>query len=197
MGQLMSRLGEIISQQMGLNGKTGKFGENGQKGNNGKGNSPDNMSPEQRIENQKLSLEQQQIQKSLEQLNEELKKEKERSGEKILGDLDEVQKEMKEIVKELEENRYDDKLIEKQNRILSRMLDAQLSQREKDFEPKRESRPGENVVRTSPPEIVLRGPNSFNELKEDFLNLQKEGFTEDYEALIAKYLMELKKSGSK
>ncbi|MBK8383270.1 MAG: hypothetical protein IPL16_15565 [Ignavibacteria bacterium] len=116
---------------------------------------------------------------------------------KILGDLDEVQKEMKEIVKELEENRYDDKLIEKQNRILSRMIDAQLSQREKDFEPKRESRPGENVVRTSPPEIVLRGPNSFNELKEDFLNLQKEGFTEDYEALIAKYLMELKKSGAK
>jgi len=195
MGQLMSRLGEIISQQMGLNGKTGKFGENGQKGNNGKGNSPDNMSPEQRIENQKLSLEQQQIQKSLEQLNEELKKEKERSGEKILGDLDEVQKEMKEIVKELEENRYDDKLIEKQNRILSRMLDAQLSQREKDFEPKRESRPGENVVRTSPPEIVLRGPNSFNELKEDFLNLQKEGYTADYEALITKYLIELKRNG--
>lgn len=197
MGQLMSRLGEIISQQMGLNGKTGKVGENGQKGNNGKGNSPDNLSPEQKIEMQKLSLEQQQIQKSLEQLNEELKREKERSGEKVLGDLDEVQKEMKEIVKELEENRYDDKLTEKQNRILSRMLDAQLSQREKDFEPKRESRPGDNILRTSPPEIVLRGPNSFNELKEDFLNLQKEGFTEDYEALIAKYLMELKKSGVK
>lgn len=197
MGQLMSRLGEIIAQQMGLNGKTGKVGENGEKGNNGKGNSPDNPSREQRIEMQKLSLEQQQIQKSLEQLNEELKREQERSGEKVLGDLEEVQKEMKEIVKELEENRYDDKLVEKQNRILSRMLDAQLSQREKDFEPKRESKPGDNVIRTSPPEIVLRGPNSFNELKEDFLNLQKEGFTEDYEALIAKYLMELKKSGVK
>ncbi|HMS64943.1 MAG TPA: hypothetical protein PKD83_06780 [Ignavibacteria bacterium] len=193
MGELMSRLGEIIAQQMGLNGKTGKMGQNGEKGNNGKGNSPDNLSPEQKNEMQRLSLEQEQIKKSMEELNEELKKEQEKSGEKVLGDMDQVQKEMQEIVKELEENRFDDKVLEKQNRILSRMLDAQLSQREKDFEPKRESKPGDNIVRTSPPEIVLKGPNQINVLKEDFLKLQKEGFTDDYEALIAKYLLELKK----
>ncbi|MBK7160699.1 MAG: hypothetical protein IPH77_19700 [Ignavibacteria bacterium] len=105
---------------------------------------------------------------------------------------------MKEIVKELEENRYDDKLIEKQNRILSRMLDAQLSQREKGFcFSKERIQTVGNVVENLPSENLLRGPNSFNELKEDFLNLQKEGFTEDYEALISKYLMELKKSGAK
>lgn len=197
MGQLMSRLGEIIAQQMGLNGKTGKMGENGKTGNNGKGNSQDEMSQMQRDEMKRLSLEQMQIQKSLEQLNEELKKEQERSGEKVLGDLDQVQKDMQEIVKELEENRFDDKLTEKQNRILSRMLDAQLSQREKDFEPKRESRSGENIIRVSPPEIVLSGPDSFNALREDFLKLQKEGYTDDYEALITKYLTELKKNGFK
>lgn len=209
MGQLMQRLGEIIGQQMGLNGKSGKMGqngqngesgeqgENGQKGNNGKGNSPNDLSQQQKEEMQRLSMEQQQIQKSLEQLNEELKKEQERSGEKVLGDLDEVKKEMQEVVKELSENHIDDKLLEKQSRILSRMLDAQLSQREKDFEPRRESKPGDNVVRSSPPEIILQGPNSFNALKEDFLKLQKEGFTEDYEALITRYLQELKKSGEK
>jgi hypothetical protein len=85
----------------------------------------------------------------------------------------------------------DNRLIERQNRILSRMLDAQLSQREKDFEQKRESKPGEDVVRTSPPEVVISGPNSINTLKDDFLRLQKEGYTEDYEALIMKYLLEL------
>ena len=206
MGQLMQRLGEIIAQQMGLNGKTGKMGqmgedgqsgENGKKVNNGKGTSPNDLTDRQKQEMQRLSMEQLQIQKSMEQLNEELKKEQERSGDKVLGDMDEVKKEMEEIVKQLEENRYDDKLLEKQNRILSRMLDAQLSQREKDFEPKRESRPGDNVTRTSPPEIILKGPNSYNALKEDFLKLQKEGYTEDYEALITKYLMELKKIGLK
>ena len=195
MGQLMQKLSEIIAQQMGLNGKMGKMGQNGEKGNDGKGKSPNNLSDGEKQEMQRLAMEQQQIQKSLEQLNEELKKEQERSGDKVLGDMDQVQKEMQEIVKELEQNRLDDKLVEKQNRILSRMLDAQLSQREKDFEPKRESKPGDNVVRTSPPEIILSGPNSFNALKEDFLKLQNEGYTEDYEALITKYLMELKKQG--
>lgn len=197
MGQMMQRLGEIIAQQMGLNGKMGKTGQDGKKGNDGKGRSPENLTQQQIIEFQKLKLEQEIIQKSLEQLNEELKKEQERSGEKVLGDLNEVSKEMKEIIKELEENRVDDRLIEKQNRILSRLLDAQLSQREKDFEPKRESRPGVNINRTSPPEIVLQGPNSYNALKEDFLKLQQEGFTEEYEAIIGKYLMELKKNGLK
>ena len=199
MGQMMQRLSEIIAQQMGLNGKTGKMGqmgesgENGQKGNNGKGNSPNDLTDNQKLEMQKLALEQEVIKKSMEQLNEELKKEQERSGEKVLGDLDQVKKEMEEIVKQLEENRYDDKLVEKQNRILSRMLDAQLSQREKDFEPKRESRPGEDMIRTSPSEIVIQGPNPVNALKEDFLKLRKEGFTDDYEALIEKYMIELKK----
>ncbi|MCB0727310.1 MAG: hypothetical protein KDD00_07595, partial [Ignavibacteriae bacterium] len=202
MGQMMQRLGEIIAQQMGLNGKTGKMGqmgqtgENGQKGNNGKGNSPNDLSDNQKQEMQRLALEQEAIKKSMEQLNEELKKEQERSGEKVLGDLDQVKKEMEEIVKQMEENKYDDKLVEKQNRILSRMLDAQLSQREKDFEPKRESRPGENMTRTTPPEIVIQGPNPVNALKEDFLKLQKEGFTDDYEALIEKYMIELKKMGN-
>ncbi len=196
MGQMMKRLGDIIAQQMGLNGKMGKMGQNGQTGNDGKGKSPNNLSDGEKQDMQRLSLEQEQIKKSLEQLNEELKKEQERSGDKVLGDMDQVKKEMEEVIKELQENRVDDKLIEKQNRILSRMLDAQLSQREKDFEPKRESKPGDNVVRTSPPEIILEGPNSFNALKEDFLKLQKEGFTEDYEALITKYLMELKRKNN-
>jgi len=203
MGQLMDRLSDIIAQQMGMNGKSGKMGmegnsgENGKTGKDGKGNSPDGLTQEQRQEMQRLSMEQQQIQKSLEMLNEELKREQERSGEKVLGNMDEIQREMQEIVKELSEYNVDDKLIEKQNRILSRLLDARLSQREKDFEPKRESRPGENISRNSPPEIILSGPNSYNALKEDFLRLSKEGFSEDYENLITNYLLELKKGGLK
>jgi len=102
-----------------------------------------------------------------------------------------VQKEMQEVIKDMQENKVTDKTIEKQNRILSRMLDAQLSQREKDFEPKRESKPGNNMVRQSPPEIVLSGPNSYNALKEDILKLQKEGYTDDYEILIMKYLQKV------
>lgn len=196
MGQLMQQLADIIAQQQGLNGKMGQFGENGngKEGKNGK-DGQNGLSPQQKEQMQRLQLEQEQLSKSLEQLNKELEQEKQNSGEKVLGDLNEIKKEMQEVIKDLQDQTVTDKTLEKQNRILSRLLDAQLSQREKDFEQKRESRPGVNYTRTSPPEIVLSGPKSFNALKEEFLKLQKEGYTEDYEELITKYLLELRKNG--
>jgi len=192
MGELMEQLAKMIQQQQGVNGQMGNMGK-GKKGKNGEEGEEtgEGLSDKQKGDMQKLQMEQQQISKSLDELNEELKKEQERSGEKILGDLNQVQKEMQEVIKDLQDNNITDKTIEKQNRILSRMLDAQLSQREKDFEPKRESKPGNNMVRQSPPEIVLSGPGSFNALKEDILKMQKEGYTDDYEILIMKYLQKL------
>jgi hypothetical protein len=196
MGELMQQLAQMIQQQQGVNGQMGKMGKDGKKGKDGKDGKGDEsgegeLSEQQKGDMQRLQMEQQQLSKSLEELNEELKKEQERSGEKILGDLNQVQKEMQEVIKDMQNNNVTDKTIEKQNRILSRMLDAQLSQREKDFEPKRESKPGNNMVRQSPPEIILSGPNSFNALKEDILKLQKEGYTDDYEILIMKYLQKV------
>jgi hypothetical protein len=190
LGQLMSQLAKIIAQQQSLNGQMQKMGQNGKNGKDGKDGSEE-MQGNTKVEIERLKLQQEEIRKSLEQLNEEFEKERERTGEKLLGDLKEVEKQMKESIRDLSDYRMDNKLLERQNRILSRMLDAQLSQREKDFEQKRESKPGENYVRTSPPEVVISGPNSINSLKEDFLRLQKEGYTEDYEALITKYFLEL------
>lgn len=193
MGQLMQQLANIIAQQQGMNGKMGQMGENGngKEGKNGK----DGLSPEQMQQMEKLKMEQEQISKSLEELNKELQEEKQKTGDKVLGNMDEIQKEMQEVIKDLTDQNITKETLEKQNRILSRLLDAQLSQREKDFEQKRESRPGTNFTRTSPPEVVLSGPKSFNALKEEFLKLQKEGYTEDYEELITKYLLELQKNG--
>ena len=197
MGQLMQQLAKLIAKQKSLNGLMQQLGEFGQRGQDGKDGNPSNLTQEQISRMDRLKLEQEQIKKSLEELNQEFEKEKQRTGEKLLGDLNEVQREMQEIIKDLSDYNVTEETLKKQNRILSRMLDAQLSQREKDFEQKRESRPGENMVRTSPPEIVLSGPKSFNALKEDFLKLQKEGYTEDYEALITKYLLELNRSGER
>jgi hypothetical protein len=193
MSMLMQQLAKIISMQQGVNAQMQKLGENGKNGKDGKDGKSE-LSPDAKVQLEKLKLEQEQIAKSLEQLNSEFEKEKERTGEKLLGDMNQVLKEMKEALKDMSDYNLDDKTIERQNRILSRMLDAQLSQREKDFEQKRESKPGEDVVRISPPEIVISGPNSINAFKEDFLKLQRENFTEDYEELITKYLMELRKN---
>jgi hypothetical protein len=191
MGQLMQMLSQLTGKQQGVKGEMQQMGENGKTGNNGRGGQ-EQLTNEQKMRIDKLKMEQESIAKSLEELNEEFEKEKQRNNEKFLGNLDEVVKEMKEVAKDMGEYNIDDKTMEKQNRIVSRMLDYQLSQREKDFEQKRESKPGENMVRTSPPEVILSGPKSFNAFKEDFLKLQKQGYTEEYEALITKYLMSIK-----
>jgi hypothetical protein len=186
MGQLMQRLAQMISMQQGVNGQMNKMGQNGKTGKDGKGGQEE-LSQMQKQQIDKLRLDQYQIQKSLEELNAEFEKEKQKTGEKMLGDLKEVEKEMQESIRQMSEYNIDTKLFERQNRILSRMLDAQLSQREKDYEQKRESKPGENVVRKSPQETVISGPRTENALKEDLLRLEKNSYSPDYEALIIEY----------
>lgn len=186
LSQLMERLAQLISLQQGINGQLQKLALDGNKGTDGKGRFDNDIQKKDQIE--KLKLQQEQVKKSLEELNAEFEKEKKRTGEKLLGDLKEVEKDMEQIIKDLSEYKIDQKTIERQNKILSRMLEFQLSQREKDFEQKRESRPGENIVRKSPPEIVISGPNSLNTLQEDFLRLKSEGYTEEFEKIILRYL---------
>lgn len=192
MGQLMQRLADIIGQQQGVNGKMNKMGQNGQVGRDGKGGKEE-LSQIQKEQIDRLRIEQYEAQKTLEQLNREFEEEQQKTGEKLLGDLKEVEKDMQETVRQLGDYEIDQRLFERQNKILSRMLDARLSQREKDFEQKRESKPGENYNRLSPKEVVITGPRTENTLKEELLQLEKNSYYEDYEKLIMEYNKIIKK----
>lgn len=181
--QLMQQLQQMIQRQQGLNQKMQGLQQNGNQGN---------MSQEQMAEMQKLAMEQETIKKNLQQLNEEFKKEQDKEGKKLLGNLDEVQKDMMEIIRDLQNNNITPETRKRQEKILSRMLDFQLSAREKDFEQKRESRPGKNFERTSPNEIVISRPNLINGINQDALLLQENNYSEDYESLIRKYMEKMK-----
>ena len=146
---------------------------------------------------QRLAAEQQAIQKSMQQLNDEYKKQQEQEGTKMLGNLDEIQKQMQEVIKDLQDQNVTPETRKNQEKILSRMLDFQLSQREKDFEQKRESRSGKNYDRSSPPEIILSKPNIIDGINQDALDLQKQNYTEDYETLIQKYMEKIHSSNNK
>lgn len=191
MSGLMQKLAMMIQMQQGMNGQMQKYGQNGKVGQDGKGNQ--DMDEQKKDEIDKLRLQQEQNRKTLEELNAEITKEMKKRGEKPLGDLDEIAKDMQKIERDLEQYKINEETLQRQNKILSRLLEFQLSQREKDFEQKRESNPGENIIRLSPPEIVISGPNSINALQEDFLRLKQEGYTEAYEQLIMKYLESIKK----
>ena len=183
LNQLLQQLQQLIQRQQSLNQQMPGFQPNGNQGQ---------LNQEQMAQMQKLALEQQQLKENLNQLNDEFKKQQEIDGKKLLGNLDEVQKDMMEVIKDLQENNVTAETKKRQEKILSRMLDFQLSAREKDFEQRRESRPGKNFDRSSPPEIVISKPNIINGINQDALELQKENYSEDYETLIQKYMEKVK-----
>lgn len=183
--QLLQQLQQMIQNQQGLNQQMQGMPQQGQNGQ---------MTQEQMAQMQKLAQQQQQLKEGMQQMNEEFKKQQEVDGKKMLGDLSQIQKDMMEVVKDLENNNVTPETKKRQEKILSRMLDFQLSTREKDFEQKRESKPGRNFERSSPPEIVISKPNVINGINQDALELQKENYTEDYEVLIQKYLEKVKEN---
>jgi len=149
----------------------------------------------QQGELQRLAQQQEMIRKSLGQLNQEAKM----SGEskKIPADLDQVLNQMQEVLTNMNREKLDDDLIQKQEKILSKLLDAQRSINERDFEKERKSNSGENLVRTSPDEINLFSNEGKNKLRDELNKVVKEGYVKDYEELILKYFEAVQKEKNK
>jgi hypothetical protein len=139
----------------------------------------------------RLAVEQEAVRKSLEQLN----KEAQATGEqkKMLGDLDKIAEEMKEVVQNLAQNNVNPETLRKQERILSRLLDASKSMRERDYEKKRKATTGTQVARRGPGEIDPSLLEGKNKLLEDLLKSLEHGYSKDYQELIRKYFDALQK----
>ncbi|RPI14602.1 MAG: hypothetical protein EHM58_16145 [Ignavibacteriae bacterium] len=181
--QLLQGLQDMIARQQSLNNQMGQMGQNGNQGK---------LSEQEMAQMQRLAMEQETIKKNLQNMNEDLKQQQEKDGKKLLGNLDEIQKDMMEVIKDLQDNNITPETKKRQEKILSRMLDFQLSAREKDFEQKRESRPGKDFDRVSPPEIIISRPEVINGINQDALDLQKESYSDEYELLIRKYMQKIK-----
>ncbi len=178
MMSMMQQLQQMSQQQMGLNQLT-KMMQQG------------NLSKEQMGQMQRLAQEQQLIQKSLEQLN----KESRESGQskKLTSNLEKILEEMQEVITGMKTQKIDDDLIQAQERILSKLLDAQRSINERDFEKKRESTAGTNFNLESPPELLLSTEEGREKLRDELLKAIREGYSKDYEELIRKYFELLQK----
>jgi hypothetical protein len=94
---------------------------------------------------------------------------------------------MKEVVTNLQSEKVDDELIKQQEKILSKLIDAQRSVNERDFEKDRKSNTGENVARNTPPELMLSTDEGKNKLRDELQKAIREGYKKDYEDLIRKY----------
>ena len=178
MMSFMQRLQQMAQQQMNLNNLTQMLGQ-GQ------------LTMEQLAQMQRLAAEQEMIRKSLEELNREMKESGQSS--RLLGDLEDVAKKMEEVVRELKQNNVSNDLIQKQERILTRLLDAQRSMNERDYEKRRESRPGEQITSRPPDELKLNQDDMLSRIRQDLLKALEEGYAKDYEILIRKYFEALQK----
>ena len=177
-GGLLQQLQMLAGSQMSLNLRSEQLGQG--------------MTMQQAAEAARLAQQQDAIKKSLDQLNQEAKDSQEQ--QRLLGDLDKISEEMKEVVSNLQQNNVSRETIQKQQRILSRLLDASKSMHERDYEKKRTSKAGTNIVRKSPDELNPSELNATNKLREDLLKALQQGYSKDYQELIRKYFEELQKA---
>ncbi len=150
------------------------------------------LSQQQQQELGRLAGEQGKVQKSMEELARE---EREAEGRrKALGDLDRIAEDMQEIVSDMNNGEINRETLQRQNRILSRLLDARRSIREQDYKEKREGKSGVNVARQSPDEINLETQEGRDRALQELLRSIQQGYTKDYETIIRKYFEALQGS---
>jgi hypothetical protein len=91
------------------------------------------------------------------------------------------------VLTDMQSGNISEETLRRQEQILSRMLDAMKSQRERDFEKRRESRPGQDVVRESPPDIDAPSDRSLLDRIRQQLETGTVNYSRDYEYLIRRY----------
>lgn len=180
--------GEDGEQRNGKNGKQGRDGKDGTNGEGGEGTS-DAQGKDGRNMG-RLTRQQEEVRKSLDELNKEAR-ESGGTRKNVLGDLERTAKEIDQVLSEMRNGTITPETMQRQERILSRLLDAARSQRERDFDKKRESRPGQDVVRRSPPDLKFDGSDASTPVRRDQLDQRNQGYTRDYEYLIRRYFEEL------
>lgn len=197
-GSMRSRIQQLAAQQQMLNmamggeqgqGEEGRGGPDGEQGSGGSGGSGQGDEGDRQGMAGRLHEAQQQIGKSIE----ELRKEAAASGgrrKSLADDLEQAARQIEEVLDDLADGHITTETRQRQDRILSRMLDALKSSRERDFEQKRESSPGSDISRESPPDLPPTNPSNRDNstLPGDE---SEQGYSPEYRELIRRYLESL------
>ncbi len=183
-GTLPARMDQLGNQQAELNGRTRTLGQR--------------LTEQARLtggdqeELRRLAQEQARIHDELRRIEQE-----DRQRRQLLGRLDQTAEEMKQVEEALREGRLGDEVEQQQQHILSRMLDAQRSINRQDFEPRRESRPGEDAAREAPAALPAELLRESDRLRLDLLKAQADRYPSQYRAFIETYLRALNRGSSR
>jgi septal ring factor EnvC (AmiA/AmiB activator) len=134
----------------------------------------------------RLAERQRELRQQLEQIQKD-----DQTKHELLGRLDAAKRDMEDAEEALREGSVGGDLEQKQERILSRLLDAQRSVNRRDYDPKRESRPGEDIARASAPELPADMLRETDRLRLDMLKAESDRYPAQYRAYIEAYLRSL------
>ena len=104
--------------------------------------------------------------------------------------LDNMIGEMEEIEQDLFQYKLDRELIERQRKVISRLLDSQRSIRKEDFSQKRESKPGQDVLDRTRPGALSR-ELGIDELRRLLQEELRKSYPKEYEMYIREYFKAL------
>ncbi len=168
---LMQQLQQLAGKQEGLNALTRQLAEQGA------------LSMQEQAELARLAARQEAVHKSLEQLARE--SEQSQSRQRVLGDLNEIARQMNDVVGDMRNRNITQETIARQEKILSHLLDASRSIRERNYDNRRVTRAGKDVITTSPG--PLRLSNAGSERERQLLKLIQENFPPEYQKIIIRY----------
>ncbi len=105
----------------------------------------------------------------------------------ILGRLDDTVEEMAQTLQEMERSGASQETVDRQKRILSRLLDAQRSLRRRDYTRERTSETADRYARSGPGDLPEDIERVRQELREDLLRAMQRGYPSEYRELIRAY----------
>lgn len=166
------RLQQLAEDQQGINEGMQRVGQGGQQ-----------MDERQRAELGRLAGQQGKAMKALQELEQERRTAS--GSKKELGDLSQIAKDMQEVMSDMQSSSITPETRLRQERILSRLLDASRSMNDRDYEKSRESTSGQDVVRQGPKTLDLQELQ--RRASRTSLEQLRDAYTKDYENLIRQY----------
>lgn len=106
-------------------------------------------------------------------------------GDRIMSELERLAQEMEDAINDIRGGRTDRQFINRQQNILSRMLQAEQALQEREEDEKRKGTTGDQQLRALPPELTLEELRKRIRSRLSDPNMSK--FSEDYQKLIEKY----------
>lgn len=188
MQQFLDQINQLAQQQQQLNDMASGMGQ-------GSAQAAQREAMQRQAQLSRMAAQQQHIQKSIEELAQE--QQSAREGDRAAADkLQKIAEEMQDVLSEMKASggAIRPETIQRQERILSRLLEAQRSTHEREKEEKRESKSGDNVTRESPRDLDLTTPEGREKLQQELQRARETGYSKDYDELIQKYFDSLEKA---